>query len=92
MEAQNYDQALEKLREKLRKRRGYAARVVKGLYPDVNDSQEIANKKREVYNVAWGIKRDVKILEALVTEAKGAVQHSAIEEKLLEDFLPEKAA
>jgi hypothetical protein len=67
-EEKNYNDALNKLREQLKNRWGYAPRIAKKL----------SVKTSEVYQVVYGKSKNPIILKELVNESKNA-KSSAIE-------------
>ncbi|MBF9252446.1 hypothetical protein I2I11_03995 [Pontibacter sp. 172403-2] len=60
MEAAEYIEAINTLRDQLNMRRGWGGRVSRQLHID----------RREVYNVAHGRTRNPEVLQALISEAE----------------------
>lgn len=91
METTNYSDALEKIRTKLEKRRGYASRVVNVLYPKVKEPEKRAKLVRDVYNVVWGRQKDPAILKEVIKEARAADAEKDPSMEIVSKYLKEVA-
>lgn len=92
MEAQDYKAALNGIRSKLEKRRGYATRVVAELFPKATTPRERNKRMRDVYNVAHARVKNPDILKALIKEAEAAETHSDPSLEIISDYLKTVAA
>lgn len=80
--AENYEEALGKLRAELHLKRGYGSRIC----------QKLKVKRHEVYNVAWGRSKNPVILKALVDEAKNAQTTATESFSIISSYLTGHAA
>lgn len=80
--AENYAEALGKLRAELKLKRGYGSRIC----------TKLKISRSDVYNVAWGRSKNPIILKALVDEAKNGQSPTTESFEIISSYLTGTAA